>query len=56
MYSIGVIAENEPGFQVNVGVAYGTDTEKVKELLLDCAKDHNQISKYPSPIVGLRIW
>ena len=38
-------------FHINIGVAYGADTQKVKEILLDCTKEHNQIMKYPSPIV-----
>jgi len=34
-----------------VGVAYGSDTEKVREVLLNCAADHPDIHKHPEPIV-----
>jgi small-conductance mechanosensitive channel len=36
---------------VPVGVAYGSDTEKVRDILLACAADHPHIHKYPEPIV-----
>ena len=36
---------------VPVGVAYGSDVEKVKELLLKCADDHPLIVRYPEPFV-----
>lgn len=36
---------------VAVGVAYGSDVEKVKELLLKCANDHPLIVRYPEPFV-----
>ena len=38
-------------FEVNVGVAYGSDVELVKQLLLDCASRHNNIEKKPAPDV-----
>ncbi len=38
-------------FNVSVGVAYGTDVEKVKTLLLQSANEHELISKRPKPIV-----
>lgn len=38
-------------FNVIVGVAYGSDTEKVKNLLLESAKKHDAVIKRPSPIV-----
>ncbi|MBD5642011.1 MAG: mechanosensitive ion channel [Desulfovibrio sp.] len=37
--------------QVNVGVAYGSDTEKVIKLLISTAKDHENVLKYPVPSV-----
>jgi small-conductance mechanosensitive channel len=42
-------------FEVTVGVAYGSDPEKVKEILLDCAKEQKEISnnKTNPPIVRL---
>ncbi|MDX8338086.1 mechanosensitive ion channel [Draconibacterium sp. IB214405] len=36
-------------FSVNVGVAYGSDTQKVAQLLVDCAKQNKHISNIPKP-------
>ena len=36
---------------VSVGVAYGSDTNKVKELLLQAANTHEMILKHPAPLV-----
>ena len=36
---------------VKVGVAYGSDTEKVKRILLDCASEQRGILKKPAPFV-----
>jgi len=38
-------------FYVQVGVAYGSDVEMVKKVLLECAENHNDISKSPKPFV-----
>lgn len=38
--------------QVGVGVAYGTDTAKVIKLLIDIAKAHENVLKYPVPSVN----
>lgn len=38
-------------FKVNVGVAYGTDTAIVKKILLDTAKEHSFVLKFPGPSV-----
>ncbi len=38
-------------FSVSVGVAYGSDTEKVKQLLLQVVKNHSKIVMDPKPIV-----
>lgn len=38
-------------FQINVGVAYGSDTQKVKKILLKCAKEHKDVLKNPTPVV-----
>ncbi|MEM9525621.1 MAG: mechanosensitive ion channel domain-containing protein, partial [Bacteroidota bacterium] len=38
-------------FHVMVGVAYGSDTELVKKLLLQVAEDHPKIMKSPKPFV-----
>lgn len=36
---------------VSVGVAYGSDVELVKELLLKAAKNHPKVMKHPPPLV-----
>ncbi len=36
---------------VSVGVAYGSDVELVKELLLQAAKNHPKVMKHPPPLV-----
>lgn len=36
---------------VNVGVAYGSDVEKVTQLLMDCALQHPGVLKTPEPVV-----
>lgn len=38
-----------PRYHVTVGVAYGTDTEKVTELLLNCASEHPKVSNKYQP-------
>lgn len=38
-------------FNVSVGVAYGSDVEKVKELLLNCAFVNEQVSNTPESLV-----
>lgn len=38
-------------FVLSIGVAYGSDTEKVKELLIQIADENSNVLKYPSPIV-----
>lgn len=38
--------------QVEVGVAYGTDTTKVIKLLIEIAKKHENVLKYPAPSVN----
>ena len=37
--------------EVLVGVAYGTDTAKVKELLIEATRSHPQVLSHPAPIV-----
>lgn len=37
--------------KVNVGVAYGTDVEKVKDILMEIASAHPQALLYPAPSV-----
>ena len=36
---------------VSVGVAYGSDVAKVKQILLDCAKENKLVMKDPAPYV-----
>ena len=36
---------------VSVGVAYGSDLQLVKQLLLQCANEHKSILKFPEPLV-----
>ncbi|WP_235299352.1 mechanosensitive ion channel family protein [Portibacter marinus] len=38
-------------FHISVGVAYGSDTELVKKLLLQAAKENKQVLKFPAPFV-----
>lgn len=44
-------AEKRTRFYVKVGVAYGSDVEKVSELLVDAAKSHRLIAEIPEPFV-----
>ncbi len=37
--------------EVTVGVAYGSDVERVREILLQCAKEHANILSFPAPFV-----
>jgi small-conductance mechanosensitive channel len=37
--------------RVEVGVAYGSDTELVKNILLDVARKHEEVFKHPEPLV-----
>lgn len=36
---------------VSVGVAYGSDTERVREILLECAAAHKKVLRKPEPYV-----
>lgn len=36
---------------VPIGVAYGSDVEKVKEILLRCANAHPRVVRYPAPFI-----
>lgn len=38
-------------FDVKVGVAYGSDTELVRKILLQCAEDHPRVLDEPKPFV-----
>ncbi|MEL6988771.1 MAG: mechanosensitive ion channel domain-containing protein, partial [Bacteroidota bacterium] len=43
--------DDKARFKIDVGVAYGSDTEKVKELLLQAAADNPYIIDYPAAFV-----
>ena len=43
--------ETRTRFYVEVGVAYGSDVELVKKVLLECAESHNDITDFPAPFV-----
>lgn len=43
--------ERRARFHISVGVAYGSDTELVKKLLLEVATAHPQVMKLPKPLV-----
>lgn len=43
--------EKKTRFHVDVGVAYGSDVEKVTQILLQCAANHHDISTVPKPFV-----
>ena len=38
-------------YSIKVGVAYGSDTQKVKEVLLECAQNNRRVLKKPEPYV-----
>ncbi len=43
--------ERKARFHVQVGVAYGSDTALVKEILIKAAKDHSRVMDSPPPFV-----
>ena len=43
--------DNLARYSVKVGVAYGTDVEKVKQILLECAAKNKNVLKTPAPYV-----
>ncbi len=43
--------EKRTRFHIDVGVAYGSDVEKVTQVLLQCAEDIKNVSKSPAPFV-----
>ena len=43
--------EKKTRFHVSVGVAYGSDVEKVTKILLKAAEEHKKIAKDPKPVV-----
>ncbi|MEZ4910806.1 MAG: mechanosensitive ion channel [Saprospiraceae bacterium] len=45
--------DNVVRFQIDVGVAYGSDTQLVKEILLASVRSQDQILSYPTPFVRM---
>ena len=43
--------DNKARFHIKVGVAYGSDTERVKQLLLDIARSNADVIRHPAPFV-----
>jgi small-conductance mechanosensitive channel len=43
--------EKKTRFHVDIGVAYGSDVQLVRKVLLDCASKHEDIAKDPAPRV-----
>jgi len=43
--------EKRSRFSVSVGVAYGSDVELVRKILIECALEHHEVSKNPHPFV-----
>jgi small-conductance mechanosensitive channel len=43
--------EKKTRFHVNVGVAYGSDVDKVTSILREVAEDHPKVAKDPRPVV-----
>ncbi|MBR9861267.1 mechanosensitive ion channel [bacterium] len=46
--------QNVTRFIVKVGVAYGSDVELVKKILIECAWKHNRIKTNPAPFVRFK--
>lgn len=44
-------SDNRARFHVSVGVAYGSDTELVKQLLIECAQANEKTLNFPRPFV-----
>jgi potassium efflux system protein len=40
--------------EIRVGVAYGSDTQKVHDILMECAAEHDKVSDWPKPSVLFR--
>lgn len=43
--------DNKVRFNINVSVAYGSDTKKVRDILLEVAQENSYIIEYPAPFV-----
>jgi potassium efflux system protein len=40
--------------EIAIGVAYGSDTERVREILLEIARDNSYVSRWPAPFVRFK--
>ena len=47
-------ADRTGRIEIPVGVAYGSDTEKVREILLELARQNPHISRWPTPFVRFK--
>ena len=47
-------SDHKVRFSIKVGVAYGSDTQKVKELLLKVTKENVYVLEFPSPIIRFK--
>lgn len=45
--------KKKPRFHIDVGVAYGSNEDLVKSVLLVCAREHPEVLKEPSPFIRL---
>jgi len=45
------LGNSKARFEINVGVAYGTNLEDVHQLVMDLMNSHNDILKYPPPFI-----
>lgn len=43
--------DNKVRFSVRIGVAYGSDTNKIKDILLDIASKNSSVLTYPAPFI-----
>jgi small-conductance mechanosensitive channel len=43
--------EKKTRFHINIGVAYGSDVQLVKKVLMECANKHGDIAREPAPRV-----
>lgn len=51
MFTNWTLANHQVGSRITVGVAYGSDVEKVRQLLLEAADSHPDVLKDPGPAV-----
>ena len=49
-------SDNVTRFKINVGVAYGSDVELVKKILIECAWKHTKVITNPAPEVFFKLF